>query len=94
MTPPPPGRADITDRNGTILAVSLPGAELYADPRQVTDPVAATEKLVSVLPGLDGNQTEARLSSGKDFVYLDRRLTPGGGAGGERAWDSGRVFRE
>jgi cell division protein FtsI (penicillin-binding protein 3) len=75
-TPPPPGRADITDRNGTILAVSLPGAELYADPRQVIDPVAATEKLVSVLPGLDGNQTEARLSSGKDFVYLDRRLTP------------------
>jgi cell division protein FtsI (penicillin-binding protein 3) len=54
VTPPPPGRADITDRNGTILAVSLPGAELYADPRQVTDPVAATGKLVSVLPGLDG----------------------------------------
>jgi cell division protein FtsI (penicillin-binding protein 3) len=76
VTPPPPGRADITDRNGTILAVSLPGAELYADPRQVTDPVAATEKLVSVLPGLDGDATEARLSSGKDFVYLDRRLTP------------------
>ncbi len=76
VSPPPPGRADITDRNGTILAVSLPGAELYADPRQVTDPVGATEKLVSVLPGLDANATEARLSSGKDFVYLDRRLTP------------------
>ncbi len=76
VTPPPPGRAEITDRNGTILAVSLPGAELYADPRQVTDPVGATEKLMSVLPGLDGNQTEARLSSGKDFVYLDRKLTP------------------
>ncbi|OYV33057.1 MAG: hypothetical protein B7Z81_11930, partial [Acidocella sp. 20-61-6] len=28
VTPPPPGRANITDRNGTILAVSLPGAEL------------------------------------------------------------------
>jgi cell division protein FtsI (penicillin-binding protein 3) len=76
VTPPPPGRADITDRNGTILAVSLPGAELYADPRQVSDPLGATEKLASVLPGLDGNATEKKLSSGKDFVYLDRKLTP------------------
>jgi cell division protein FtsI (penicillin-binding protein 3) len=76
VTPPPPGRADITDRNGTILAVSLPGAQLYADPRQVSDPVGATEKLVSVLPGMDGDATEKKLASGKDFVYLDRKLTP------------------
>jgi cell division protein FtsI (penicillin-binding protein 3) len=76
VTPPPPGRADITDRNGTILAVSLPGAELFADPRQVSDPLAATEKLSSVLPGLDETATMQRLSSGKDFVYLDRKLTP------------------
>ena len=76
ITPPPPGRADITDRNGTILAVSLPGAELYADPRQVPDALDATEKLASVLPGLDEAETEHKLSSGKDFVYLDRKLTP------------------
>jgi cell division protein FtsI (penicillin-binding protein 3) len=76
VTPPLPGRADITDRNGTILAVSLPGAELYADPRQVSDPVGATERLASVLPGLDEDLTEKKLSSGKDFVYLDRKLTP------------------
>ena len=76
VLPPPPGRADITDRNGTILAVSLPGAELYADPHQVSNPVEAAEKLVSVLPGLNEQDTENRLSSNKDFVYLDRRLTP------------------
>jgi len=76
IAPPPPGRAEITDRNGTILAVSLPGAQLYADPRQVTDPIGATEKLLEVLPGLNGNVTEQKLSSGKDFVYLDRKLTP------------------
>ncbi|MDR3520230.1 MAG: penicillin-binding protein 2 [Acidocella sp.] len=76
VTPPPPDRATITDRNGTILAVSLPGAELYADPKQVPDPQAATAKLASVLPGLDVAETEKKLSSGKDFVYLDRRLTP------------------
>ncbi|MDE8346384.1 MAG: penicillin-binding protein 2 [Acidocella sp.] len=76
VTPPPPGRADITDRNGTILAVSLPGAELYADPRQISDPINATEKLAAVLPGLDENTTARKLASAKDFVYLDRKLTP------------------
>jgi cell division protein FtsI (penicillin-binding protein 3) len=76
VTLPPPARADITDRNGTILAVSLPGAELYADPKQVTDPAEAAAKLASVLPGLDLAATERRLSSDKEFVYLDRRLTP------------------
>ncbi len=76
VTPPLPGRADITDRNGTILAVSLPGAQLYADPKQVTDPQAATAKLAGVLDGLDQDATLKKLSSGKDFVYLDRKLTP------------------
>ncbi|HQU03209.1 MAG: peptidoglycan glycosyltransferase [Acidocella sp. 20-57-95] len=76
MTPPPPGRASITDRNGTILAVSLPGAELYADPKQVPNAADAAAKLASVLPGLDVAETAKRLSSGKDFVYLDRKLTP------------------
>ena len=76
ITPPAPDRADIVDRNGTILAVSLPGAELYADPRQVTDPVQAAAQLAAALPGLDVTETEHRLASGKDFVYLDRELTP------------------
>jgi cell division protein FtsI (penicillin-binding protein 3) len=76
VMPPPPDRANITDRNGTILAVSLPGAQLYADPRQVTDPIAATDQLASVLPGLDIAATEQKLKSGKDFVYLDRKLLP------------------
>jgi cell division protein FtsI (penicillin-binding protein 3) len=79
-TPPPPGRADITDRNGTILAVSLPGAQLYADPDQLlhanVDPLDATAKLAAVLPGLNEATTLQKLRSGKDFVYLDRKLTP------------------
>jgi cell division protein FtsI (penicillin-binding protein 3) len=76
VTPPAPGRADITDRNGTILAVSLPGAQLYADPKQVADPAQATDQLAGVLPGLDAAGTFKKLSSHKDFVYLDRKLSP------------------
>ncbi|WP_297367923.1 penicillin-binding protein 2 [Acidocella sp.] len=82
VAPPTVGRADITDRNGTILAVSLPGAELYADPRQVPDPTQAATLLANALPGIDASEVALRLGAGipapkrKEFVYLDRRLTP------------------
>lgn len=82
VMPPPPGRANIVDRNGTILAVSLPGASLYADPRQVPDPRAAATLLANALSGENEAQLAARLGAGvpkekrKEFVYLDRRLSP------------------
>jgi cell division protein FtsI (penicillin-binding protein 3) len=70
-------RAMITDRNGQILAVSLPTAELFADPRQVVDPDAVIAKLRTVLPDLDQAEARQRLAeTNKDFVYLDRRITP------------------
>ena len=39
------GRADILDRNGVVLATTLPTASLYANPRQVRDPAATAEAL-------------------------------------------------
>lgn len=79
--PPPPGRADIIGRNGTILAVSLPGASLYANPQQVRDPETAAILLANVLPGVDVTWLAHELGEGvpmdkrREFVYLDRRLT-------------------
>ncbi|MBE9603653.1 penicillin-binding protein 2 [Acetobacteraceae bacterium H6797] len=69
-------RAPITDRNGEILAVSLPVSGLYANPRQIPNPVEVADKLRSVLPQLDRDRVIARLSSDKGFVYLTRYLTP------------------
>ena len=69
-------RADIVDRNGVILATSLPTVSLYADPTEVLDPVAATDKLLTVLPGLDREGTIARLSGTGRFVWVWRNLTP------------------
>ncbi len=70
-------RAMITDRNGEILAVSLPTAALYANPREMADPVDTARKLVSVLPRLDEKTVEARLAdSARQFVYLERQITP------------------
>jgi cell division protein FtsI (penicillin-binding protein 3) len=82
VAPPPPDRADITDRNGTILAVSLPGAALFADPQQVPDPAAAAQLLANAMPGLDPRAVALKLGAGvpagkrKEFVYLDRKLSP------------------
>jgi cell division protein FtsI (penicillin-binding protein 3) len=72
-----PARAEITDRNGMLLAVSLPGAALYADPRQITDPVSVAQRLGQALPGLDVTAAAVALADQKKkFVYLDRRLSP------------------
>jgi cell division protein FtsI (penicillin-binding protein 3) len=69
-------RAPITDRNGEILAISLPMATAYADPRQVTDPEHAAEELATVLPDLDVKVIAARLASDKKFIYIARDITP------------------
>lgn len=72
----PRTRATITDRNGEILAVSLPTAGLYANPREMIDTDEAARRLKAVLPKLDLDVVRARLGSEKQFVYLARGLTP------------------
>jgi cell division protein FtsI (penicillin-binding protein 3) len=70
-------RAMITDRNGQILAISLPTVAVFADPRQVVDPAEAAHRLKQILPRLDENAARARLSdSNRQFVYLERQVTP------------------
>ncbi len=85
---PPPGhdpyreplmhakRAMITDRNGEMLAISLPTASVYANPREMIDVAEAAHKIKSVLPELDEATAIERLSSEKQFVYLARHITP------------------
>ena len=70
------GRADIVDRNGVILATSLRTASLYANPRQLIDPVAAAAGIASVLPDLGRGELLGKLSSDRSFVWLKRSLTP------------------
>jgi cell division protein FtsI (penicillin-binding protein 3) len=70
------GRAMIVDRNGTTLAVSLPTAELYANPKEMIDTDQVAHQLKQAVPELDEAQMAARLRSTKQFVYLARRLSP------------------
>jgi cell division protein FtsI (penicillin-binding protein 3) len=73
---PPVGRASITDRNGMILAVSLPTVALYANPRQILDAAEAAKALAAVLPGIDAAQLAERLASDRPFIYIRRHLAP------------------
>jgi cell division protein FtsI (penicillin-binding protein 3) len=70
------GRADIVDRNGVVLATSLPTASLYANAKQVRDPEAAAARLVEVLPDLSRTEVAAKLATGHGFIWLRRNLTP------------------
>lgn len=70
------GRADIVDRNGTLLATTLQTPSLYADPKQVSDPHDVARKLVAVLPELDEKDVYTKLASDRSFVWLKRQLTP------------------
>jgi cell division protein FtsI (penicillin-binding protein 3) len=74
--PPAPVRADIVDRNGKLLAATLDSPSVYANPKQILDPAAATRKLLKVFPNLDSAELYTKLTSGKSFVYIKRRLTP------------------
>jgi len=70
------GRADIVDRNGIVLAATLPAASLYADPRKVQNVAKAARRLAAVLPGLSESEIRARLSTDRSFTWLKRDLTP------------------
>ena len=57
------GRADIVDRNGVLLATTLPSASLWANPHQVPDPQEAATRLSSALPEFSRDELLAKLTS-------------------------------
>ncbi|MDE7539839.1 peptidoglycan D,D-transpeptidase FtsI family protein [Gluconobacter sphaericus] len=69
-------RATITDRTGQALALSLPVAQVYANPMELIDPADAADKLRKILPQLNRDETIRRLSLKKQFVYLARDISP------------------
>lgn len=69
-------RADIIDRNGSVLATHLVTASVYANPHDVLDPQESAEKLHTVLTEIPEEELARKLSSDKSFVWLSRHITP------------------
>ncbi len=69
-------RADILDRNGTLLASSLPIVDLYVDARYMPHPEKMADDLIGIFPELNSNDLMEKLLSKNSFKYLKRNLTP------------------
>jgi cell division protein FtsI (penicillin-binding protein 3) len=69
-------RADIVDRNGVPLATNLETQSLYAEPKKIQDPEQAAKALVAAFPDLNRADVYAKLTSGRDFYWLKRKMTP------------------
>lgn len=88
-------RASILDRNGEILAYSLPFASMYANPQEVRHPKRAVERLLKVMPDLDAeNLIEGLSNQSREFVYVARHLTPQQHAAALELGLPGFYFRE
>ncbi|MDX1709651.1 MAG: penicillin-binding protein 2 [Rhodovibrionaceae bacterium] len=69
-------RADIVDRNGVVLATTLPVSSLAANARQIANPAEVAGRLATVLNGVHQSKLRTLLSSRSRFVWLKRGITP------------------
>ncbi len=69
-------RADITDRNGRILATNMTTYALYAQPLVMVDPKGVAAKLAGIFPDLDAGTLERRFTDGRSFVWIRKVLSP------------------
>lgn len=73
---PQPLRADITDRNGVLLATSLNTESLYADPARILDPEGTAAALARIFPEQSVSFLHEKLTGKRRFVWVRRNLTP------------------
>ncbi len=69
-------RADITDRNGRILATNMLTHSLYAQPRDMVDPARVAHELAAIFPEMDAATLERRFTDGRSFMWVRRVLSP------------------
>lgn len=73
----PASRGRIVDRQGALLATSLPAKAVWTIPEDVEAPRAKLVELARLL-GMEPRELDRRLADGKEktFVYLKRQLEP------------------
>lgn len=69
-------RADIVDRNGELIATSIPTVSVYAVPKDILNAKEAAIKLCGVFPELKVEKLVNQLSNKKSFVWIKRHISP------------------
>lgn len=69
-------RADITDRNGRILATNMTTHALYAHPKDMVDPARVSAELAKIFPELNAADLQRRFTDGRSFMWVRKVLSP------------------
>ena len=69
-------RADITDRNGRVMATNLVTHALYAQPKDMVDPLRVARELAVIFPDLKEEDLARRLTDGRSFLWIKKKLSP------------------
>lgn len=69
-------RADIVDRNGSLLATNFDTHALYAQPRHMVDPETAAQKLIAIFPDLKEERLIKDFTGNRKFLWIKRKISP------------------
>ncbi|MDO9639745.1 MAG: penicillin-binding protein 2 [Pseudotabrizicola sp.] len=69
-------RADITDRNGRVLATNMLTHALYAHPKDMVDPARVAGELAAIFPEMKADDLTRRFTDGRRFMWLRKVLSP------------------
>ncbi|WBU63147.1 peptidoglycan D,D-transpeptidase FtsI family protein [Paracoccus aerodenitrificans] len=70
-------RADITDREGRVLATNMLTHSLYAQPNQMVDGRSAAEALSRIFPDLDRERLVRDFSNpNRKFMWIKKKISP------------------
>lgn len=69
-------RADIVDRNGVVLATSVPVMSAFVNPHLLLDSQDAARKIIKALPEMKYEEVKEKLDAEKSFVWIKRGLSP------------------
>jgi cell division protein FtsI (penicillin-binding protein 3) len=74
----PPVRAEITDRNGVLLATNIEVPSVVVNPSIIADKDEAARRFAAVLHGVDAKQLAERLRARghRNFAWVKRQITP------------------
>jgi cell division protein FtsI (penicillin-binding protein 3) len=69
-------RADIVDRNGSVLATHLVTGSVYVNPKQIQHATQVAKSLIKIFPHLSYQVLIKRLKSKSNFAWIVRHIPP------------------